>query len=262
MARRRKEKPVERLRSGWTSTDDLAETMAAMFQRPPTPVSPFSASAEVIVNNGDTSVLQGSTDTIANEPQAPVTSSTGATVSGKPKATVVVDRIDTVAFASRAMGSGGSSTMVAGKSEVPVSGKSVATVVVDESTDTVVIGPSDTVSPESPIAVAADLETSVFVDLTDTVLTGRAPGPTGSFWYTEGTEGLFPASRIRRIVLAQDVLTHSEQSVYDVLWGAQNQNGDDQRFASMGYETIGKSRPGHQDECQVDCRAPDSIKAS
>jgi hypothetical protein len=35
MTRRRTERPVERLRSGWTSTADLEETIAAMFQNPP-----------------------------------------------------------------------------------------------------------------------------------------------------------------------------------------------------------------------------------
>lgn len=35
MTRKRTERPVERLRSGWTSTDDLEETIAAMFKLPP-----------------------------------------------------------------------------------------------------------------------------------------------------------------------------------------------------------------------------------
>src|SRR5262245_48305003 len=32
--RRRKDKPIEQLRPSWTSTEDLAETLSAMFNRP------------------------------------------------------------------------------------------------------------------------------------------------------------------------------------------------------------------------------------
>jgi hypothetical protein len=52
---------------------------------------------------------------------------------------------------------------------------------------------------------------------------------------------VFPATRVRRIVLAQDALTHAEESVYDVLWGQKNMNRDSHRFASLSYEAISKA---------------------
>jgi hypothetical protein len=60
-------------------------------------------------------------------------------------------------------------------------------------------------------------------------------------WQAEGTGGLFASSRIRRISIAQDALTHSEESVYDTLWGPKNQNRDAYRLASLGYDAIAKS---------------------
>ena len=52
---------------------------------------------------------------------------------------------------------------------------------------------------------------------------------------------LVPSSRIRRISIAQDALTHSEESVYHTLWGPKNQNRDAYRLASLGYDAIAKS---------------------
>ena len=60
-------------------------------------------------------------------------------------------------------------------------------------------------------------------------------------WRAEGRGGLFPSSRIRRISIAQDALTHSEESVYDTLWGPKNQNRDAYRLASLGYDSIAKA---------------------
>jgi len=63
----------------------------------------------------------------------------------------------------------------------------------------------------------------------------------GQLWYTEGNEGFYPTSRVRRIILAQDALTHSEESVYDVLWGPKNQSKDSCRSCSIGYEGIARA---------------------
>ena len=64
------------------------------------------------------------------------------------------------------------------------------------------------------------------------------PRPFGSFWSTEGKEGIFPASRVRPIVRAQDALTHHEESVYDLLWGPKDQSKEALRYTTAGYETI------------------------
>ncbi len=42
-------------------------------------------------------------------------------------------------------------------------------------------------------------------------------------------------------ILAQEALTHSEESVYDVLWGPKNQSKDSRRSCSIGYEGIARA---------------------
>jgi hypothetical protein len=182
MTRRRKDKPVERLRAGWTSTDDLAETMAAMFQDPPAIVP---------------------TDSAPNPPPA-IPSPPPQDLENRSALTVVALPTDTVA----------------GESSMMISAEPPATVPVE---------PRTTVAVDSRATVA------------DRAGDTPAPGPAKGFWYTEGKEGLFAASRIRRIVLAQDALTHSEESVYDVLWGPKNQSKDEYRFIGIGYEAIAKA---------------------
>jgi hypothetical protein len=64
--------------------------------------------------------------------------------------------------------------------------------------------------------------------------------PRSAFWTIEGIGGVFPASRLRRIERAQDVLTHVEESVYDVLWGVKDHSRDWTRQTAMGYEEIAR----------------------
>lgn len=72
--------------------------------------------------------------------------------------------------------------------------------------------------------------------------------PASIYWTAEGIGGVFPASRVRRIERAQDVLTHPEEAVYDVLWNPKNLARDWSRDVSMGYGEIAKkgrvSKPG------------------
>jgi hypothetical protein len=76
---------------------------------------------------------------------------------------------------------------------------------------------------------------------TTTVRFGAAPPrPLGGFWITEGKEGIFPASRVRPIMRAQDALTHPEESVYDLLWGPKNQSKETVRYTAAGYEKIAR----------------------
>lgn len=87
---------------------------------------------------------------------------------------------------------------------------------------------SDSVVPATP--VVADSASTVVAGSTTTI----------SVWAAEGIGGLFPASRLRPIRLAQDVLTHSEEAVYDVLWNRKNHTPDRERTVRIGYGTIAK----------------------
>lgn len=49
---------------------------------------------------------------------------------------------------------------------------------------------------------------------------------------------LFPAKRARRIQLAQDALTHVEETVYDILWGSKTSSGDRSRAIRIGYDRL------------------------
>jgi len=64
-------------------------------------------------------------------------------------------------------------------------------------------------------------------------------------WRGEGADGIFALSRVRKILRAQDALTHVEEAVYDILWGSKkrNEEGEEERLAQMGYaELADKSR--------------------
>jgi DNA-binding MarR family transcriptional regulator len=60
-------------------------------------------------------------------------------------------------------------------------------------------------------------------------------------WTVEGGEGVFTRSRLRRITVAQDALTHVEESVYDALWGVKKKaEQETHRLAQMGYSELAK----------------------
>jgi len=63
-----------------------------------------------------------------------------------------------------------------------------------------------------------------------------------SLWLTETGE-LVPASRVKRIRLAQDVLNPAEEAVYDTLWGFRGGPRDERenyRIAQAGYDYLMK----------------------
>src|SRR5581483_4817986 len=116
--------------------------------------------------------------------------------------------------------------------------------IVSESTTTVDAEPQSTVAIESistvgepedatvatagPTVVAGS-ESTVAADSTTTKSDAQFPPVVGdpasaiSVWTAEGIGGVFPSSRRRPIRQAQDVLTHAEEAVYDVLWGKKDQ---------------------------------------
>jgi hypothetical protein len=230
MPRRRKDRPIEELRSTWTSTADLEETIAAMFPRP-NGEPPFPALPQPALNLKDLSspdtVVVDSPDTVAAESTDTVAPESADTVVVVPEDTVAAEPTDTVA------------------------GGPTDTVVLDPA-DTVVVEPTATVSlePTDTVAVAsaetvADERLPGLRHPTDTVSSGPADTvsaglPAVGLWQVEAG-GVFPASRIRRIGMAQDALTHAEEAVYDVLWGPKNQSRDVQRSVSMGYDAIAKA---------------------
>jgi predicted transcriptional regulator len=68
--------------------------------------------------------------------------------------------------------------------------------------------------------------------------------PPISLWLTEGGE-IVPASRVKRIRLAQDVLSSAEESVYDTLWGVKSvtafkEGRESHRIVQAGYDFLMK----------------------
>ena len=104
----------------------------------------------------------------------------------------------------------------------------------------VVEGEATTVAVE-PAAVVVETPTTVASE--DTVTAGPADTVVPvlpEVWYTEGTEGVFPASRVRRIGHALDALCAGERAVYAVLGGPGDAADEPFRLASAGYDTVAK----------------------
>lgn len=62
--------------------------------------------------------------------------------------------------------------------------------------------------------------------------------PSQALFQAEHLGLLFPASRVKRIRLAQDALSHVEEKVYDLLWGVKNQSRDPYRIAEYSLQRI------------------------
>lgn len=223
--------------------------------------------ADTVVDGSTDTVVAAPTDTVVAGPTDTVSDDRKDTVAGESPDTVVAAPTDTVAAASiDTVVAVSPDTVAAAVSDTVVA--VLPDTVVDDPTDTVADGPTetvvfqsrDTVADESTARVSGDSAETVAVERTepvvdelpnravdpiatvsagstDTVAAGRIAG----LWQAEAHGGVFPSSRVRRITLAQDALTHAEESVYDVLWGPKNQNRDSQRFANLGYEAIGKA---------------------
>jgi hypothetical protein len=91
---------------------------------------------------------------------------------------------------------------------------------------TVVDIPSTTVVAAQPTTVV-DESTAAF-------------GADRPLWQAEANGSLFPHSRVRQIERAQDALTHSEECVYDILWGPKNSAKDESRLTEIGYTHIAR----------------------
>ena len=59
-------------------------------------------------------------------------------------------------------------------------------------------------------------------------------------WTAEGIGGVFPGSRLHEIRSAGDVLTITEEKVYDVFWGNKEPSGDRERIVKKGYDLVAK----------------------
>jgi len=181
--------------------------------------------------------------TVAAERQATVSASPKETVADGPRDTgaswspdtVVADPRDTVSVGSPRY------NLTSGDRAEERSRRTYERIAKQHPTDTDSAESPDTVAVVSGATVSFGSTNTVAVGPSETVSADRPPGPTNGPWYTEGKEGIFPASRIRRIILAQDALTHAEESVYDVLWGPKNQNRDEPRLTSLGYDGISKA---------------------
>lgn len=223
---------------------DLEATIVGFYgARGEDPV-PSPAPSQPIDNNGS----NGPVDTVSAESKWTVSVDPSETVSAEPAATVAYDPRDTVSdgiidtvvsWSSDTVSVDPRDTVAAASSKYNLtSGERIAKI---HPTATVAAGSPDTVAVVSGEAVSVGSKNTEDVDPSETVSASRPRGPTNGLWYTEGKEGIFPASRIRRIILAQDALTHAEESVYDVLWGPKNQNRDEQRLTSLGYDGISKA---------------------
>ena len=114
----------------------------------------------------------------------------------------------------------------------PESLRQVTTVVVHEP-DTVVASKQPTVVEPATVPTVATVDTST-VDRSIPV----------SLWLTETGE-IVPASRVKRIRLAQDVLSPAEESVYDTLWGVKSmaafkEERESYRIVQAGYDFLMK----------------------
>jgi hypothetical protein len=229
-----------------TIADGLKETVSADSR-----YTVAAESTDTVSTVPEDTVGPGQPDTVADEPAATISVEPSDTVAVEPTETVAVELTDTVSVEPAATVSVASQDTVA--AGLPRSKQGAGDRAEERGSRTyeriAKKHPTDTVSAEPSATVAVRLEETVSAGSTDTVAPGppetvavdRPPGPTKGLWYTEGKEGIFPASRVRRIVLAQDALTHAEESVYDVLWGPKNQNRDDQRLTSIGYDGIAKA---------------------
>ena len=112
-------------------------------------------------------------------------------------------------------------------------------VLVQSLTSTVEESETSTVEDRLPSTVDADVSSTVEVNPTSTVLSSSSSS-SGSLWTAEGAGGVFTSSRIKRIVQAQDAMTHVEEAVYDALWGPKKSSSEPYRRAQMGYSELAK----------------------
>lgn len=121
-----------------------------------------------------------------------------------------------------------------------------ATVAADLTTPVSVYLP-DTASLEPSVTAAVDPAMTVTagasatdIEAPEATVAGKGLPPVpASLWYAEGNAGVFPPSRVRRITAALDVLTHTELTVYEILWGS-GAPDDRERLSSTGYDVLAR----------------------
>lgn len=112
--------------------------------------------------------------------------------------------------------------------------------------DTVAVKPADTATVtskatviEPPAITVAAGEPATVAPIKEDTVAVEARRPPSTLWCAEGNAGVFPDSRVRRIVHARDALTRTEQAVYDILWGPK-QPDDRERLSSAGYDVLAR----------------------
>jgi len=112
-----------------------------------------------------------------------------------------------------------------------------------EATSTVEVKPATTVEDKSTSTVEAVSTATVeagptsMVEAEATSTVEAGPPGIGS-WQTENGDH-FRSSRVRRIIRAQDALTHIEESVYNFLWGSKT--AEPYKLTDAGYAEISRS---------------------
>src|ERR1022692_3367291 len=96
--------------------------------------------------------------------------------------------------------------------------------VISQSTPLPGFGKRQVVELPKPTTVVAASTTTVVNE------SPAAMGINRPLWQAEANGSLFPHSRVRQIERAQDALTHSEECVYDILWGPKNTAKDESRL--------------------------------
>ncbi len=220
MPRRRTDRPVEQLRStSWTSTADLEETMAAMFQhhdaqkvvsQQPTPTVGIGLQPTVGCEpkpTVDSIVLQGVDNTPVIETP---------TVGIGPTPTVGVSPVETYIPAPTV---GGGTKPTADHGSTPTVGDDMGPTVGPESTPTVGSAYAQPLSEAAPTV-------------------GPNPRPTVGLglWLSEDGTKVFSASRTKPITQAQDAMTAHEERVYNHLRRrGSGLDGTESRTIRAGY---------------------------
>lgn len=94
------------------------------------------------------------------------------------------------------------------------------------------LDPAPFVVPERSSAMGVELKPMGVESLARAAASGQ------NMFLAEQLGTLFPAARVHRIRLAQDALSHVEEKVYDLLWGAKNQNRDAYRLSEFSLQRI------------------------
>ncbi len=179
----------------------------------------------------DSPSLRGLEEFFTPQPLILVKPTPGGQENSTPAQPIVAEAASIVAGSATTVDFTSASTVVADSpSPIIETGGAASTEALDAKS-IAVAGSTSTVVADSPTTIAAE-QISAFVG---------TPAPAVSVWTAEGIGGVFPPSRRRPIRQAQDVLTHAEEAVYDVLWGKKDQTRDRDRLTAIGYDRLAKA---------------------